>query len=137
MVEKLKVLPFTNKDTSVKESILILDRNHKDKVNALPINLKLSRFMTFLNQNFTIERDLKRHYFVSKPWIPRSAHFSKKKFRARNNFSFCWNCEKLDIGHYKSCPFWWLLVVSDNKFHSLWFVAFLWVENFSLFEFRK
>lgn len=33
MIEKLKVLPLTNKDTSAKESILMLDRNHKDKVN--------------------------------------------------------------------------------------------------------
>ena len=57
MIEKLKVLPFTNKDTSVKESILILDRNHKDKVNALPINLKISQFMIFLERNLTIKKD--------------------------------------------------------------------------------
>jgi len=57
---KLKELPFTNTDTSVKESILILDRNHKDKVNVLPINLKISLFMIFLDPNFTIERDLKK-----------------------------------------------------------------------------
>ena len=60
MIEKLKVLPFTNKATSAKESILMLDRNHKDKVNVLTINLKISLFMIFLDQNFTIERDLKR-----------------------------------------------------------------------------
>lgn len=45
MIEKLKVLPFMNKDTSLKEFILMLDRNHKDKVNALPINFKISLFM--------------------------------------------------------------------------------------------
>ena len=77
MIEKLTVLPFTNKDTSVKESILMLDRNHKDKVNALPINFKISLFMIFLERNFIIwHLETKISYFVM---ILETGGFSKKK----------------------------------------------------------
>ena len=116
MVEKLKVLPFTNKDTSVKESILILDRNHKDKVNALPINLKLSRFMTFLDQNFTIERDLKKVIILYSSLGFQGQRISQKRsFECQIMFRFVEivkNWTLVIINRVLSGDCWWFLIIN-------------------------
>ena len=116
MVEKLKVLPFTNKDTSVKESILILDRNHKDKVNALPINLKLSRFMIFLDQNFIIEKDLKRVIILYPSLEFQGQRISQRRsFEREIMFRFVEivkNWTFVIINRVLSGDCWWFLIIN-------------------------